>query len=278
MPAVFALPDHLAAKSDPALIAADEAHFAAVAATLEQSVADLAARLDVVRRDTDRDTGPVDTDPGGAGQAALDRDLEVHRLGARLRTLRRHRLDLCLGRIVRADGETLHVGRLGLLDRAGEPLLVDWRSPAAEPFFAATHAHPMGLASRRRYRWTPGGSPTTGTRPSPRPASRPAPPPSTTSRPSWRASAAAARGRCATCSRPSRPTRTRSSAPAPAAPSWSTAARAPARPWSRSTVRRTCCTPTRASTSGAAGCSSSDRTGRTWPMSPTCCPAWARTA
>src|SRR3712207_9003106 len=38
----------------------------------------------------------------------------------------------------------------------GSRLLVDWRSPAAEPFFGATHANPMGLASRRRYRWTRG--------------------------------------------------------------------------------------------------------------------------
>jgi hypothetical protein len=35
-------------------------------------------------------------------------------------------------------------------------LLLDWRSPAAEPFFGATHANPMGLVSRRRYRWTRG--------------------------------------------------------------------------------------------------------------------------
>src|SRR5262249_22001091 len=28
--------------------------------------------------------------------------------------------------------------------------------PVAEPFFGATHANPMGLASRRRYRWTRG--------------------------------------------------------------------------------------------------------------------------
>ena len=33
---------------------------------------------------------------------------------------------------------------------------VDWRSPAAEPFFGATHANPMGLVSRRRYRWSRG--------------------------------------------------------------------------------------------------------------------------
>jgi hypothetical protein len=43
-----------------------------------------------------------------------------------------------------------------LTDRAGRRLLVDWRSPAAEPFFGATHAKPMGLVSRRRYRWTRG--------------------------------------------------------------------------------------------------------------------------
>ena len=50
----------------------------------------------------------------------------------------------------------LYVGRLGLTDSAGRRLLLDWRSPAAEPFFGATHANPMGLVSRRRYRWTAG--------------------------------------------------------------------------------------------------------------------------
>src|SRR4051812_32985603 len=87
----------------------------------------------------------------------MDRDLEIHRLTARLRTLRRFGLDLCLGHMVGADdGEPVYVGRLGLTDSAGRRLLVDWRSPVAEPFFGATHAHPMGLASRRRYRWTRG--------------------------------------------------------------------------------------------------------------------------
>ena len=87
----------------------------------------------------------------------MDRDLEIHRLTARLRTLRRFGLDLCLGHMVSADDpEPVYVGRLGLTDSAGRRLLVDWRSPAAEPFFGATHANPMGLASRRRYRWTRG--------------------------------------------------------------------------------------------------------------------------
>ncbi|CAA9266288.1 MAG: Superfamily I DNA and RNA helicases, partial [uncultured Blastococcus sp.] len=143
---VFALPDQLAAKAEPALIADDERHFSAMAASLEQSIADLTQRLDAERRA-----------PGGIGQSALDRDLEVHRLTTRLRTLRRFGLDLCLGRMDSSDGaDVVYVGRLGLTDSTGRRLLLDWRSPAAEPFFGATHANPMGLASRRRYRWTRG--------------------------------------------------------------------------------------------------------------------------
>ncbi|WP_116453418.1 RNA polymerase recycling motor ATPase HelR [Blastococcus litoris] len=143
---VFALPDHLSAKDDPALIAADEQHFAVIAESLQETIAELSQRLDVERRA-----------PGGTGQEALDRDLEVHRLTGRLRTLRRFGLDLCLGRMDPADGSApVFVGRLGLTDSAGRRLLLDWRSPAAEPFFGATHADPMGLAARRRYRWTRG--------------------------------------------------------------------------------------------------------------------------
>ncbi|MFG3227528.1 RNA polymerase recycling motor ATPase HelR [Kitasatospora sp. NPDC048194] len=142
----FDLPERLSGKADPALIADDDRHFADIAATLEQAIAELSDQLDAALRA-----------PGGAGQAAMDRDIEVHRLGGRLRTLRRYGLDLCLGRIVAADGQPpVYVGRLGLTDGDGRRLLVDWRSPAAEPFFAATHADPMGLLSRRRYRWTRG--------------------------------------------------------------------------------------------------------------------------
>jgi DNA helicase IV len=142
----FDLPGNLAAKADPALIADDERHFAAIAESLEQSIAELSDRLDAERKA-----------PGGIGQKALDRDMEIHRLTARLRALRRFGLDLCLGRVVSADNsEPVYIGRLGLTDRTGRRLLIDWRSPAAEPFFGATHANPMGLASRRRYRWTRG--------------------------------------------------------------------------------------------------------------------------
>ena len=142
----FHLPERLAAKADPALIGADERHLAAIAATVADQVAELSARLDELRRA-----------PGVRGRQALDRDLEIHRLSARLRLLQRFGWDACLGRMTFADGgDPVYLGRLGLTDRAGRQLLIDWRTPAAEPFFAATRARPLGLAGRRRYRWTDG--------------------------------------------------------------------------------------------------------------------------
>jgi hypothetical protein len=143
---VFDLPERLRAKASPELIAHDEQHFADIAATLERTTAELTDRLAATR-----------AQPGGRGQAALDRDLEIHRLSARLRALQRYGLDLCLGRIVASGSdEPLYIGRFGLTDAAGRRLLVDWRTPAAEPYFAATYADPMGLVSRRRYRWSGG--------------------------------------------------------------------------------------------------------------------------
>ncbi|BDZ51285.1 hypothetical protein GCM10025867_35260 [Frondihabitans sucicola] len=142
----FDLPDRLASKRDEALIRDDERHFAAIAGSLRAATAEVAARLDDARRET-----------GGIGQEAMDRDLEIRRLSARLRILGRFGLDLCLGRMTFADGAApVYVGRLGVTDSAGRRLLIDWRSPQAEPFFGATRANPQGLASRRRYRWARG--------------------------------------------------------------------------------------------------------------------------
>jgi hypothetical protein len=142
----FDLPATLSAKADPALIATDERHFELIAESLQRTLSDLTDRLVTERRA-----------PGRAGQQALERDLEIHRLSSRLRALRRFGLDLCLGRIVAEGGaDPIYVGRFGLTDDDGALLLIDWRSPAAEPFFGATHANPMGLVSRRRYRWTGG--------------------------------------------------------------------------------------------------------------------------
>ncbi|MFC0624338.1 HelD family protein [Kribbella deserti] len=45
--------------------------------------------------------------------------------------------------------ETLYVGRIGVRDAEYEPLVIDWRAPAAEPFYRATSADRLGVVRRR---------------------------------------------------------------------------------------------------------------------------------
>ena len=141
---LFALAPTLTAKA--AQIGPDAENLRLIAQHLSDQIGALTARLEALRLQT-----------AGEGRQALDRDLEIHHLSSRLSSLRRQGVDLCLGRMIPADGGTpIYIGRLGLTDRDGNPILIDWRAPAAEPFFAATHAEPMGLAERRRYRWAGG--------------------------------------------------------------------------------------------------------------------------
>lgn len=143
---IFDLSESRTAKADPALIGTDQTRLRIIAERLSEQVTATSDQLATERRS-----------PGGGGQAALERDQRVHRLTTRLRLLHRYGMDLCLGRMVRAgDTGPVYIGRIGLTDQSGEVLMVDWRAPAAEPFFAATHANPMGLTSRRRYRWSAG--------------------------------------------------------------------------------------------------------------------------
>lgn len=69
---------------------------------------------------------------------------------------RRHIFDaehegLVFGRLDMASGQEKkrYIGRLGLREEDGEPLLIDWRAPAAEPFYRATAARPLGVIRRR---------------------------------------------------------------------------------------------------------------------------------
>jgi hypothetical protein len=128
-----------------AFLAPDAEHLATVLEVVEQQVRDLRHRLDRLRR--------LEVP---AGAARLQRDLETHQLSARLHVLSRLGNDLCLGRFDRTDGSRVYVGRLGLRDADGRQLLVDWRTPEAEPFFASTLAAPMGVVRRRRFRWAEG--------------------------------------------------------------------------------------------------------------------------
>ncbi len=81
------------------------------------------------------------------------RDLEVTQLTESIRQLQAAEHSLCFGRIDRSDqGESLHIGRIGLRTEDGSPLLIDWRAEAARPFYAATMAAPMGVRRRRHLR------------------------------------------------------------------------------------------------------------------------------
>jgi len=143
---VFALPERLGHKLRPELIGPDGDRLNAIRLALDQR-----------RSRVKEDLAALRSFGGRRGRAAADRDREIHRLTALLQTLQRHGTEVCLGRMVGVDDpEPVYVGRIGLSDSAGNRLLVDWRTPAAEPFFAATMADPLGLASRRRYRWMDG--------------------------------------------------------------------------------------------------------------------------
>ena len=84
----------------------------------------------------------------GPATGLVERDALVHRAAARLRALDAEEEGLVFGRLDFDDGETYHIGRLGVRDGA-EPLLIDWRAPAAAPFYRATPGEPLGVLRRR---------------------------------------------------------------------------------------------------------------------------------
>ncbi|MFJ6213894.1 HelD family protein [Streptomyces sp. NPDC092296] len=91
-------------------------------------------------------------DRGGTYQSRLERDtLEIHHT-RRLAELYAAEYGLCFGRIESADGERQYIGRIALADDDHEPLLIDWRASAAEPFYRATPTVPGGVAGRRHLR------------------------------------------------------------------------------------------------------------------------------
>ncbi|MCC3653647.1 UvrD-helicase domain-containing protein [Streptomyces sp. S07_1.15] len=53
------------------------------------------------------------------------------------------------GRTYAEIAETLHIGRIGVLDADYTPLVIDWRAPAAAPFYRATPVDPGRVVRRR---------------------------------------------------------------------------------------------------------------------------------
>ncbi|WP_330452412.1 MULTISPECIES: UvrD-helicase domain-containing protein [unclassified Streptomyces] len=115
----------------------------------------------------------------GTPGALAERDAQVFRAGIHLNRLNSEfedflfgRIDLLLGKdgergpdgaytsvepaddVVREDdtadiAETLHIGRIGVLDSDYAPLVIDWRAPAAAPFYRSTPKEPGRVVRRR---------------------------------------------------------------------------------------------------------------------------------
>ncbi len=97
----------------------------------------------------------------GTPQARSERDAAAAMYAEQLATLDGVEQGLCFGRLDlhTADDDDdfegrRYIGRLGLLDEEREyrPLLIDWRAPAARPFYTATAARPEGVRRRRHIR------------------------------------------------------------------------------------------------------------------------------
>ncbi|MFD2767493.1 HelD family protein [Micromonospora eburnea] len=90
---------------------------------------------------------------GRTPAARAERDASTTMYRERIRQLEGVDERLCFGRLDMDDGETHYVGRMGLLDEDDQTsLLVDWRAPAARPFYLANAISREGVRRRRQLR------------------------------------------------------------------------------------------------------------------------------
>lgn len=83
------------------------------------------------------------------GTALFERDAFAFQAAKRLASLDAEHEGLVFGRLDLSDDDTRYIGRLGVRDDDYEPLVIDWRAPAAEPFYRATPANPLDVIRRR---------------------------------------------------------------------------------------------------------------------------------
>lgn len=83
------------------------------------------------------------------GTALFERDAFAYQAAKRLAILDAEHEGLVFGRLDLNDGEVRYIGRIGVRDDDYEPLVIDWRAPAAEPFYRATQVSPMDVIRRR---------------------------------------------------------------------------------------------------------------------------------
>lgn len=119
----------------------------------EQAYLDWAyACLDDARARASRVTSGFRPSAGGTNQARHERESVIEGAVQRLTQLNLGDRSLVFGRIDLDDtGEAFYIGRLGVWDRAQDPVVVDWRAPIAEPFYRATGRQPMGIQRRRHF-------------------------------------------------------------------------------------------------------------------------------
>lgn len=96
----------------------------------------------------DRPIDPSDPVDPLAG-ARAQRDSFVHDRLRRVRALEEGEGPLVFGRMDTEEGEQRYIGRMAVSDERHNPLVLDWRVPAAEPFYRATPGDPTGLTLRR---------------------------------------------------------------------------------------------------------------------------------
>jgi DNA helicase IV len=120
----------------------------------QEYVTGLYTRLDVVRDQATRRLAGILRESGGTPQARTQREAATSRYADQLAQYNAVESGLCFGRLDLAAGAPRYVGRIGLFaeDRDLDPLLLDWRAPAARAFYLATAASPQGVTRRRHIR------------------------------------------------------------------------------------------------------------------------------
>ena len=123
-----------------AAIASEQVHVDRLYAQLDDMRVHAAAALERAWR-----SGTVGT-PG----ARAEREAFLRLYAERVRTLNGVEQRLCFGRLDLVAGEIRYIGRVGMSDEQRRELLVDWRAPAAAPFYQATAQQPEGVVRRRQ--------------------------------------------------------------------------------------------------------------------------------
>ena len=112
-------------------------------------------RLRELRQETEHQLADTLGQVSRGHQALAEREAAARRQARWLAALRAAEGDgLCFGRLDDLAGGRRYIGRLGLpaADPTADPLLVDWRAPAARPFYCATPVSPEGVRRRRHIR------------------------------------------------------------------------------------------------------------------------------